>query len=123
MPTEKSTRYSNRALSRVTERSLPRRAICGASRRCLTLEKSRLTALGPSAKDVHGSKESAARLVNRIEGAIGDIEVLLKREKSKLNEGESQKRCKDGIERTKRNEDRVQSVMRRFLSAWASGHL
>lgn len=59
-----SAKYIILALSIVTETSLPRRAIRGASRRCLTLEKSRPTAFGVLATDVHGSKATAARLLS-----------------------------------------------------------
>lgn len=69
-----STRYMILALSMVTEMLLSRRTVRGASRRCLTLEKVKLTAFGAAASGVHGSRDKATR---RLEGNIAGLDSLI----------------------------------------------
>jgi len=101
-----STKYAIRALSIVTEWLLSRWTIRGASRRCLTLDRSRLIAFGALAKDVHGNRRTAVRSVERV---IGKVKGLIlrgsKKTRSKQRKGgKSWNRCRTQPGEQRKNE-------------------
>jgi len=92
-----STKYAILALSIVTEWLLSRWTIRGASRRCLTLERSRLIAFGAPAKDVHGNRRIAVRSV---EGAIGKVKGLILQESKRTGSKEKSRQKKESVQKS-----------------------